>query len=442
MNWHPQDLRTLLLLLGAGFLIGWLFGQPGWGLFVGAVVFIVLQQREFRDFAGWSDRPLRRPANKRESWQDVGNSLFRSVARSRGRTHAALRQLRTMRTLAEAMPDAVVVIDGTGNIDQFNDAAISMLNLTRNDRGGNLASLVRQPDFVSLVRGQLSDNLLEFASPFAEGVRLEARRIDFDDDRALILVRDVTQLNRLLSMRQDFIANVSHELRTPLTVIVGYIETLISEDLDQETINALVQKLISPSRRMQALVDDLLLLTRLEASPTPLPEELVSIDMATLIDAVVADGRAMSQGKHQLEVSVEGAASVLGIESELHSACSNLVSNAVRYSPDGGTIEVSWMPVDGGARFSVRDHGIGIPAEHLSRITERFYRVDLARARIRGGTGLGLAIVKHVLKRHHSELRVESELGVGSNFYFDVPQRQLAEPSSGQREAGTVYHLK
>ena len=243
-------------------------------------------------------------------------------------------------------------------------------------------------------------------------------------------MRDVTQLNRLLSMRQDFIANVSHELRTPLTVIVGYIETLTSEDLDHETTRALVEKLQSPSKRMQALVDDLLLLTRLEASPNPTSEELVSIDMQTLIDAVVNDAQGLSQGKHDIAVNIESDARVLGIENELHSACSNLISNAIRYSPDGGPIEVSWTPIQSGARFSVRDHGIGIPPEHLSRLTERFYRVDLAKARIRGGTGLGLAIVKHVLKRHNSELRVDSELAAGSTFYYDFPPSQLAEPNT------------
>jgi two-component system phosphate regulon sensor histidine kinase PhoR len=242
----------------------------------------------------------------------------------------------------------------------------------------------------------------------------------------MILVRDVTELNRLLSMRQDFIANVSHELRTPLTVIVGYIETLMNEELDEATTRGLVGKLLSPTTRMRALVDDLLLLTRLESSPNPSQDELTSVDMGVVLNAIAADARMLSSGRHDIQVEIGTRTHVLGIDSELHSACLNLVTNAVRYSPDGGPIRISWTEVPDGARFAVEDHGMGIPKEHISRITERFYRVDLAQSRVRGGTGLGLAIVKHVLKRHNTFLQVESELGKGSTFFCVFPSSQLA----------------
>lgn len=424
-----SDLRSLAALLAIALLVGLIFSELGWALFVAATIFIILQQRQLTAFARWSTKPLSRPLNTRASWQALANTLFQSISRSRRRTHSALRQLQAMRTLSEALPDAAVVINASGNIEQYNDTARALLNLDRADRGANLAALIRQPDFVALIRGRAVDDLVEFASPFADDRRLEARRISFGDHQALILVRDVTQLNRLLSMRQDFIANVSHELRTPLTVIVGYLETLTSENLDPATIQTLVEKLVSPSRRMQALVDDLLLLTRLEASPSPTEEELVAIDMPALIDTVVAEARGISQGKHEIKVDIHRGAKVLGVESELHSACANLVANAVRYSPDGGPIEVSWSPADNAMRFSVRDHGIGIAPEHLTRLTERFYRVDLAKARIRDGTGLGLAIVKHILKRHDSQLQIDSELAAGSTFYYDIPPRQLVAQS-------------
>jgi two-component system phosphate regulon sensor histidine kinase PhoR len=242
----------------------------------------------------------------------------------------------------------------------------------------------------------------------------------------MILVRDVTELNRLLSMRQDFIANVSHELRTPLTVVVGYVDTLLDEDLLPEEQIELISRLLSPTNRMRALVDDLLLLTQLESSPVPTPEELVVVNMENLLAAVTADGRALSGDRHQIDIEQRSRAQVLGIESELHSACLNLVTNAVRYSPDGGTITLSWEDVPGGARFAVKDQGMGIPSEHLSRITERFYRVDLAQARVRGGTGLGLAIVKHVLKRHNTQLQVDSKLATGSTFFCEFSDSQLA----------------
>lgn len=222
-------------------------------------------------------------------------------------------------------------------------------------------------------------------------------------------------------------------MRTPLTVIVGYLETLVSDPLDQETTMALIDKLSSPTRRMQALVDDLLLLTRLEASPTPSGDELGPVDMIRVIESAVADAKVLSAGAHELRIHIDSQARVLGVERELHSACLNLVSNAVRYSPDGGAIEVFWSEVPGGARFAVRDHGLGIPREHLSRLTERFYRVDLARSRVRGGTGLGLAIVKHVLKRHNTELEVESELNVGSTFFCDFPASGLVAVEAGPK---------
>ena len=429
------DLRRLALLLGAAFILGIPFGVAGWTLFAAALFFIFQQQREFKELERWSQRPLTRPQQQRESWQDIASPLFRSLSNSRERTHAALRQLEDMRTLSEALPDAAVVLDSNGNIERHNQAAERLLKLTTADRGANLAALIRQPDFIALVHGQVSEELIEFSSPFVEATRLEARRIRFPDERALVLVRDVTQLNRLLSMRQDFIANVSHELRTPLTVIVGYIETLTNEDLDPDTVRELVQKLVSPSRRMQALVDDLLLLTRLEASPNPTEAELIAVNMNSLIESVVVEAQGLSQGKHEFRLDLDCESAVLGIESELHSACSNLISNAVRYSPDGGVIEVSWNAMGDGARFSVSDQGIGIPPEHLSRLTERFYRVDLAKARTRGGTGLGLAIVKHVLKRHNSLLQVESELARGSRFYFDIPPQQLNRDTAPLREA-------
>lgn len=423
-----RDLLLLAGLLIAALPIGLLAGATGWALFAAAAVFIVIQQREFQALQRWSQKPLSRPDNRRDSWQSLANTMFRSIGHSRRRAHDALRQLRAVRTANAALPDAAVVLNAAGNIEQYNEAAKSLLRLKSVDRGASLASLIRQPEFVALTRGRVEDNLIEFASPFTEGTQLEARRIAFSDRQALILVRDVTQLNRLLSMRQEFIANVSHELRTPLTVIVGYIETLVNEELDEETMHTVIGKLGSPSNRMQALVDDLLLLTRLESSPNPTNSELVAVAMPTLIDSVVADARSLSQDKHQIRVSIECDAGFLGIENEVFSACSNLVANAIRYSPDGGSIDVSWTPVAGGARFAVRDQGIGIPAEHLSRLTERFYRVDLATSRIRGGTGLGLAIVKHILKRHHSRLQVTSQLGVGSTFYFDLSQDQLTEP--------------
>jgi len=425
VNLSRQDWLIVGALAAAALLIGLLTDALGWTMFFAALAWILIQHREHSDFVRWARKPLARPGNRLESWQQAVEGVYRTIRNSRVRNAGALGQLHALRVVTDALPDAAVIIDSAGNIEKFNGAAMNLLHLDRHDLGGNLSSLIRQPDFVALVRGRVVDDLAEFASPLDEQTRLEARRIDLDQDRALVLVRDVTQLNRLLSMRQEFIANVSHELRTPLTVIVGYLETLVNDPLDQETTMALIDKLSSPTRRMQALVDDLLLLTRLEASPTPAGAELGPVEMASVIESAVADAKVLSAGAHEFRTHIDSQARVLGVDRELHSACLNLVSNAVRYSPDGGAIEVSWTEVPDGARFAVRDHGLGIPHEHLSRLTERFYRVDLARSRVRGGTGLGLAIVKHVLKRHDTELEVDSELNVGSTFFCDFPASRL-----------------
>jgi len=236
-----------------------------------------------------------------------------------------------------------------------------------------------------------------------------------------VLARDVTQLNRLLTMRQDFVANVSHELRTPLTVILGYLESMEDDTLDPAQLRRLLERLRAPAKRMKVLVDDLLLLTRLESSPKPSQTEVDLVAVAPMLEAIAAEARQISNGRHRITVEADPVLKLRGSEFELHSAFSNLISNAVRYSPDGGDIAVRWFATEGGAHFEVEDHGMGIPEQHLGRITERFYRVDLSGSRARGGTGLGLAIVKHVLLRHGATLGVRSELNKGSVFYCDFP---------------------
>lgn len=425
MNLSTQEWVIIAGLLLAASVVGFAFDAFGVAYLAAAVAWIVLQQRELRALERWSRARLTRPDQRLESWVTVADRLFRAHRALRQRTRRVLEQFGGLRVITDALPDAAVIIDQSGAIESFNSAAEELLHLKRGDRGGNLAALLRQPDFASLARGRPVDALVEFASPFDEERRLEARRIPISGGHALILVRDVTQLNRLLTMRQDFVANVSHELRTPLTVVVGYLETMASEDLDPATLRELLRKLEPPTLRMRALVDDLLLLSRLEANPPPDSGDLTPVDLAAVIRSCVSEARVLSEGRHRFDVDADRSLRLLGMESEILSAVLNLITNAVRYSPDGGRITIGWQRTGAGARFSVTDEGIGIAPEHIARVTERFYRVDLAKARVRGGTGLGLAIVKHVLKRHRSQLRVESELGRGSTFYCDFPEALL-----------------
>ena len=434
MKLSTQEWLIAGSLVVTALLLGALFDAYGATLFFAATIWIMLQRRELLSLREWARRPLSRPANTLTSWQNLAENLYRSIHNSRSRTKAALRTLATTRAITNALPDAAIIIEQGGNIVRFNTAAQQMLRLKPSDHGTNLGSLVRVPEFISLVKDVVPDSIVEFASPFDGTVRIEARRISLPPDHALILTRDVTQLNRLLTMRQEFVANVSHELRTPLTVIVGYLETMATEELDAETVKSILQRLDAPTQRMRALVDDLLLLTRLESSAAPEPRELNTVDMNAIVRGCIAEARMLSQDKHRFHTDIASDSPILGVEGEIYSACLNMITNAVRYSPDGGDIAILWRRTSQGACLSISDEGVGIPAEDIQRITERFYRVDFAKSRVRGGTGLGLAIVKHVLKRHRAALRVESTLGAGTTFHCDFPDSQLQPPKTNLQE--------
>lgn len=427
-------------LLGSGLivgalLLGWLIGGVAWFLVAALGIFLVLLLNEVGAFLRWSQRPLRRPENQDVLWDQATSGIYQQLYRERARTKEVLERLRNLQVMTESLPDGAVVVSANGSIEQMNSAAKSLLGLQDGDKGENLAALVRHPQVPALLKDQYQDNIIEFSSPLNPAQQLEIRKFQADDQRLILLIRDVTELNRLLSMRQEFIANVSHELRSPLTVIVGYLEALTDPDMDSQALRDLVQRLQSPADRMQSLVEDLLLLTRLESAPVPVEKDQQHVSVARIVEQIVKEVAPLASPNHEIKLDVQSRASICGTEKELFSAFSNLLSNAIRYSPEGGQITIGWQDCDGGAEFFVVDQGVGIPTEHLTRLTERFYRVDLGSARVRGGTGLGLAIVKHVLKRHRSGLEVTSELGKGSRFACLFPEDQLVRASSVSLEA-------
>ena len=321
------------------------------------------------------------------------------------------------------MPDGWIVLQRNGTIEAVNQGASSLLGFAQRDRRRKLTDILREPAIAALVRGEMEDGIVELPSPVDDARRLELRYLPVDDARSIILIRDVTMLDRLLTMRQDFIANVSHELRTPLTVIIGYLEALEDEDIDQDTLRRLLGRLRTPADRMKALVEDLLTLSRLESSPMPSNSDMETVNAATMLESVLNEARQLATPAHDIVLAADDAVPANAVPGELHSAFFNLIANAIRYSPDGGRVSVRWRQGERGPRFEVEDHGLGIPPEHISRLTERFFRVDLAKSRVRGGggTGLGLAIVKHILRRHGTRLEVRSELGAGSEFSFELP---------------------
>ena len=419
-----KEFFGITILLAIALILGLWLDALGWSLLVAVSIWIGIQVFEFRKVMLWSRRPLRRPFNGLDSWFELAYRPYRALQRERARTRQMASRLRGVLGLAEVIPDGVIVLNPNGDIVDINAAAKDLFSLKDSDIGLGLATIVRNPDFVAFVRAPTFEEPMEFVSPFDPERTYEARRIDTEADGTVIIVRDITELNRLLTMRQNFIANISHELRTPLTVVAGYLETMTDREQPEALRLELIDRLERPMTRMRSLVDDLLLLSQLES--TPIAEQRDRVAVKPLLNGVVSELQNLCMRPDQVKVNCAGNPLVSAIETELHSVVVNLLSNALRYSPEGGDVEVSCSQVGDKVRISIEDHGVGIPPEHLSRITERFYRVDMVGARTRGGTGLGLAIVKHVLRRHNTQLHVESTLGAGSLFYFELEPADAA----------------
>jgi two-component system, OmpR family, phosphate regulon sensor histidine kinase PhoR len=355
-------------------------------------------------------------------WEFLFAKLARRERNARQQRADLRGRLERMREASRAMPDGTLIMSRDELIEWLNPTAEEHLGLDgRRDIAMPILNLVRQPEFAGYLLSGDYGEPLSMPSPRQPGRTLQLRVVPFGDDQKLLLTRDITQLEKLETMRRDFVANVSHEMKTPLTVIHGFLETLEDAlpDLPQEQALSFIRMAQQQSVRMQRLVEDLLTLSALETD-TPTPEE--PVDMRNLLDIVLIETRALSSGRHEVSMDVAGEpGALLGCARDLRSALGNLASNAVRYTPDGGHVRLGWRVVEGFGEFTVEDDGIGIDAQHIPRLTERFYRVDRGRSRETGGTGLGLAIVKHVLERHQATLGVESEPGKGSRFTVRFP---------------------
>ena len=332
--------------------------------------------------------------------------------------------LRDLRNAASQLPDAVVLIDQQQQIRWFNHAAENLLGLRRpQDRGVLLQQRMADSELAGWLRDGALEPLNDATAPGQADSQLNVSMLPFGDHEQLLLARDISHLNRLEQIRRDFVANVSHELRTPLTVIHGYLELLDPEDVPH--LAPVLSEMRAQSKRMGQIVEDLLTLSRLETQDHVSEER---VPMAPLLATLRKEAEALSQGRHSITVENIANIDLLGSPKDLHSALSNLVSNAVRYTPTGGRITVRWERTADGANYSVTDTGYGIPADHLSRLTERFYRVSSSRSRDSGGTGLGLSIVKHVLGLHQARLDVRSMPGQGSTFTCCFGRERLMAP--------------
>jgi two-component system phosphate regulon sensor histidine kinase PhoR len=434
-----------IVLVALAALIAGLSGGIGaacGAIAIGAIAVLGWHLSQLDRLLRWAVGPIDAQVPEgRGAWGRVFTALYRRTRLRSARQRDLRLALERFESGAEAMPEGVVVLDGTNRIQWANSRAARHLGIDgRKDRGAPIVNLVRQPAFVHYLAGAESGEPLVLQSAREAALTLSLQIVPFGVEEKLLMSRDITRLEAVARVRRDFIANVSHELKTPLTVLSGFIETLADVPLDEAQRKRCLALMGDQAQSMQRLVDDLLTLSTLESEESPLRETEFAI--VPLLLALSADAKALSAGRHEIVLTINHAATVRGSRDELASAFGNLISNAVRYTPDGGRIGLDWRASANGGEFSVADTGIGIAAEDIPRLTERFYRVDHSRSRATGGTGLGLAIVKHVLMRHQGELKIESEPERGSRFTARLPSRRViveeAEPAAPTAAEGAA----
>jgi len=422
-------LGTPVAIIALAAAIALIFG-PAWGFAalaagLGGIIGVFLLQ--LHRLAQWADSPFDTPVPEAKgAWGAAFSALYRRTRARQARQRDLATTIDRFRNAVEALPDGMVILDAANRIQWANRRALSHLGIELGtDTGRPLANFLRAPEFIRYLEAEDFADAVVVESQREAGATLSIQIVPFGVDERLLISRNITQVEAVSRMRRDFIANVSHELKTPLTVIAGFLETLQDVKVDSRQRTRYLQLMTEQANSMQRLIDDLLTLSTLESEHTVRAD--TSFAVLPLLLEVSADAKALSAGRHRIVLDFATPAIVTANRDELASAFGNLVSNAVRYTPDAGTITLGWHVDDEGrGAFSVSDTGIGIAPEHIPRLTERFYRVDRSRSRATGGTGLGLAIVKHVLIRHQAALDVMSELGSGSTFTVLLPARRVA----------------
>lgn len=433
MGWLvPRLLAAVLAVVAAalvGLIVGLAWRMPALGAVLGAAtgafVHAFVDAWRGHRFMDWLRGQMEGGAPRDAGfWGEVGYRVERAVRLLERRIGIESARLDEFLSAIEASPNGVLLLNTRGQIEWCNSVAADHFGLDPlRDRAQPITNLVRSPVFVAYLQAGQFRDAVNFPAP-GSGATLLVSVQEYGGGKKLLLSQDITERERSDAMRRDFVANVSHEIRTPLTVLAGFIETIGNLSLTEVERRRVLELMSQQAKRMQALVGDLLTLAQLEGSPRPAADRWVPVNR--MLSHARADAEALSCGRHSLSFSGGEGALIAGAESELLSAVGNLVSNAVRYTPNGGRIDVSWtLRGDGGGELEVQDTGIGIAREHLPRLTERFYRVDGSRSRDTGGTGLGLSIVKHVVQRHGGELEISSEKGKGSSFKLLLPAARI-----------------
>lgn len=414
--------RLAVIFAISGFL-GFLFGYTLLALLITSFTLLCWHYHHLFKLANWlwQSKTLS-PPQAEGAWGQIYDGLYRQNKRHRSKQKQQNEKIRRFRDGAEALPDAALMLSQELTIGWANKKAQRLLGIRwPDDIGQRIDNLIRAPEFAEYLAHENFESPCLLISPVNAEIQLEIRIMAYGAEDVLLLARDISNIHRLEEMRRDFVANVSHELKTPLTVVRGYVEMI---QATEHALDPHWQKAFSTIEgqvsRMDRLVEQLLNLSKVENNSD---DDKQPVDMPQMIKHLVEDATWLNQNKqHQIKLNIASELGVLGFETELKSACANLLSNAIAYTPAQGLIEVSWQQEGDKMRFAVKDNGDGIKPEHLNRLTERFYRIDRSRSRDTGGSGLGLAIVKHVLHHHQAELVISSHWGQGSEFsiYFDA----------------------
>lgn len=425
LSWKRLVLELVLACLPA-LVLGLLFGYLPWWLLVSVLGVLGWHCYNLLRLSHWLwvDRTMTPPAGA-ASWEPLFYGLYQMQLRNRRRRRELGNLIKRFRSGAESLPDAVVLTTEEGNIFWCNGLAQQHLGLRwPEDNGQNILNLLRYPEFSRYLRQR------DFARPLTLVLNthrhLEFRVMPYSEGQWLMVARDVTQMHQLEGARRNFFANVSHELRTPLTVLQGYLEMMNDSVLEGQTRSKALNTMQEQTRRMDSLVKQLLTLSRIEAAPAIDLQEKVDVPM--MLRMLQREAETLSNGRHDIHFHTDPHLRVFGNDEQLRSAISNLVYNAVNHTPSGTRIDISWLRDKNGAHFTVKDNGPGITAEHIPRLTERFYRVDKARSRATGGSGLGLAIVKHALSHHNSRLEITSVPDIQTCFGFSLAARLIVPP--------------
>ena len=423
MGIWQKDITRLLLLLLATTIVGGITGLFLPILLLLMLGIIVRQVVQINQFEKWISTGGRGKYPKSTGiWEEIYYHIYRIKKNEKRRKKKLGKMIDQFRQSTEALPDAAIVLGAHDEIDWANKAARDVFGLQQSDKGQRIPNLIRFPEFIHYLKSGDYKEAVTLPSPVDNRITLEVRIVPYGAGLRLLLAQDVTQLKKMERMRKDFVANVSHELRTPLTVLKGYLETL--QDLDDEhspLLTSSFQQMQGQTERMQHLVDDLLLLARLETQQ----KNTQCVDVPALLSQICKEGDALENASRRIELTLETSVHIKGEEQELRSAFTNLLGNALKYSPENSLVKVRWYQDNASIVLAIEDQGEGITKAEIPRITERFYRIETKRLKKVNGTGLGLAIVKHVLMRHDAQLNITSELGKGSCFSCRFPVSRI-----------------